>query len=67
MPSDDSKASTRDDPLFLADNLTRFLRVAVLLSIWRVLFAGKGTVSGMSVDSVLTYTLIVGVFWQQLG
>jgi ABC-2 type transport system permease protein len=44
----------------------RFLRVAVLLSIWRMVLAGKGTTSGMTVGSVLTYTLIAEAFAEQL-
>ncbi|MCZ6675983.1 MAG: ABC-2 family transporter protein [Candidatus Poribacteria bacterium] len=53
--------------LFLMDYLLRFLRVTVLLSIWRVILASKGEVSGMTLESVLTYTLISEVFSQQLA
>jgi viologen exporter family transport system permease protein len=56
-----------DSPLFLVDYLFRFLRVAVLLALWRVILAGKGTVSGMTLDAVLTYTLIAEVFGGQLA
>ncbi len=56
-----------DSPLFLLDYLLRFLRVAVLLAIWRAILAGKGTVSGMTMESVLTYTLIAEVFAGQLA
>jgi len=56
-----------DSPLFLLDYLLRFLRVAVLLSIWRTILAGKGEVSGMTMESVLTYTLIAEVFAEQLS
>jgi ABC-2 type transport system permease protein len=56
-----------DSPLFLIDCLLRFLRVVVLLSIWRTLMAGKGTVSGMTLEAVLTYTLIAEVFSEQLA
>jgi hypothetical protein len=38
----------------------------MLLSIWRIIFAGKGTVSGMTLGAVLPYTLIAEVFGQQL-
>lgn len=55
-----------DSPLFLLDFLLRLLRVAVLLSIWRLLLAGKGTVSGMTLPDVLIYTLIAEVFAEQL-
>jgi ABC-2 type transport system permease protein len=58
---------TGDSPLFLMDYLLRFLRVAVMLSIWRILFAGKGTVSGMTLETVLTYALIAEVFAEPLA
>ena len=56
-----------DSPLFLLDYLLRLLRVIVLLSIWRTILAGKGAVSGMTLGSVLTYTLIAEVFASQLS
>jgi ABC-2 type transport system permease protein len=56
-----------DSPLFLLDYLLRFLRVAVLLSIWRTILAGEGAVSGMTTASVLTYTLIAEVFAEPLA
>src|SRR5437773_6540279 len=56
-----------DSPLFLMDYFLRFLRVAVLLSIWRAILAGRGTTSGMTLGSVLTYTLIAEVFGDQLA
>jgi ABC-type uncharacterized transport system permease subunit len=55
-----------DSSLFVMDYLLRFLRVAVLLSLWRTLLAGKGVVSGMTLSSVLTYTLIAEVFAEPL-
>lgn len=58
---------TGDSPLFLLDYLLRLLRVVALLSIWRALLAGKGPVSGMTLASVLTYTLIAEVFSGQLS
>src|SRR5206468_1786480 len=56
-----------DSPLFLMDYLLRFLRVALLLSIWRTLLAGRGMVSGLTLPEVLTYTLISEVFAEQLA
>ena len=56
-----------DSPLFLMDYLLRFLRVAVLLSIWRAILAGRGTTAGMTIGSVLTYTLIAEVFGEQFA
>jgi ABC-2 type transport system permease protein len=52
--------------IFVLEYLLRFLRVAVLLSLWRVILAGKGPVSGMTLPTVLTYTLISEVFAEQL-
>ena len=51
-----------DSPLFLVDYLLRLLRVVVLLSIWRTIFAGRGPVGGMTLGAVLTYTLAAEVF-----
>src|SRR3954466_11576533 len=56
-----------DSPLFLIDYLLRLLRVIVLLSLWRTILAGKGTVSGMSLDAVRASTLIAEVFAAQLS
>src|SRR5262245_30268367 len=56
-----------DSPLFLLDYLLRFLRVAVLLALWRVILADKGPESGMTLEAVLTYTLIAEVFGAQLA
>ncbi len=56
-----------DSPLFLLDYLLRFLRVAVLLALWRSILAGKGEVSGMTMASVLTYTLVAEVFAEPLS
>ena len=56
-----------DSPLFLLDYLIRFLRVAVLLSIWRMILTDRGVVSGMTLASVLTYTLIAEAFAEQLS
>ncbi|HEX5417246.1 MAG TPA: ABC-2 family transporter protein [Chloroflexota bacterium] len=56
-----------EGPLFLMDYLLRFLRVAVLLALWRIILADKGTVSGMTLDDVLTYTLLAEVFAEPLA
>lgn len=55
-----------DNPLFLLDYLIRILRVIVLLSLWRIILDGKGVVSGMTIEAVLTYTFMAEVFRQQL-
>lgn len=56
-----------DSPLFLLDYLLRLLRVAVLLALWRTIFAGRGPASGMSLGLVLTYTLTAEVFAEPLA
>lgn len=56
-----------DSPLFLLDYALRLLRVTLLLSVWRILLAGRGDVGGMSLRAVLTYTLIAEVFAEMLS
>ncbi len=56
-----------DSPLFGVDYLLRFMRVALLLAIWRTLFHGRLAVSGLPLSAVLTYTLIAEVFADPLG
>jgi ABC-2 type transport system permease protein len=56
-----------DSALFWLEYLLRLLRVAVLLSLWRMLFAGRGAVSGMTLGAVLTYTLVAEAFAEQLS
>lgn len=48
--------------LFLLDYLLRVLRVLLLLAVWRTLFAAHTTVGGMTLATVLTYTLVSEVF-----
>lgn len=55
-----------DSVLFIADYVLRLARVVVLLSLWRVLMAGHGSVSGMTLATLLTYTLIAESFAEQL-
>jgi ABC-2 type transport system permease protein len=52
--------------LFVLDYLLRFLRVAVLLALWRIILPHHGAVSGMTLAAVLTYTLIAEVCAEQL-
>ena len=56
-----------DSPLFVLEYALRLLRVLVLLSLWRMILEGRPPSSGMSLGSVLTYTLIGEVFAQQLA
>jgi ABC-2 type transport system permease protein len=51
-----------DSPLFVVDYLLRFLRVALLLAIWHTLFQHRNMAAGLSLASVLTYTLIAEAF-----
>lgn len=53
-----------DGPLFLIDYLLRALRVAVLISIWRSLLTARPGVSPLSLDQLLTYTVISEAFVQ---
>jgi ABC-type uncharacterized transport system permease subunit len=55
-----------DGPLLLIDYLIRVLRVVLLLAIWRTLLAPGQAVEGVTLSSVLTYTLIAAVFADQL-
>jgi ABC-2 type transport system permease protein len=52
---------------FALDYVLSFLRVAVLLAIWRAVLAGREGEGGMSTAAVLTYTLAAAVFGHQLG
>jgi ABC-type uncharacterized transport system permease subunit len=55
-----------ESPLFLADYVLRFVQVAVLLTLWRVVLGGQTQDAGMSLAAVLTYTLIAQAFADQL-
>ena len=55
-----------DNPLFLLNYLLHFVRVAVLLALWRLILAGKGEVSGLTLPAVLTYTLLAEAFYEPL-
>jgi ABC-2 type transport system permease protein len=56
-----------EGPLFLVDYLLRFARVVVLLSLWRLLFEERPVVAGLTLASVLTYTLIAEAFSDQVA
>ena len=43
------------------------VRVLLLISVWRSILTGRGLIGGMSLDDVLTYTLISEVFKGQLS
>src|SRR5688500_5439462 len=46
--------------------LLRLLRVALLVAVWRAVYAGKGEVDGLVLAQVLTYTVIAEAFQAQL-
>jgi ABC-2 type transport system permease protein len=55
-----------DNPLFALDYILRLVRVAVLLALWRIILQGRGPIDGLTIGSVLTYTLIAEVFSEPL-
>ena len=55
-----------DSPLFIMDYLLRILRVAVLLSLWRVLLPHGEAASGLTLPLLLTYSLLAEAFAEQL-
>src|SRR5262245_1738000 len=59
-------APISDGPLLLLDYLMHGLRVVLLLSIWRTLLEPGQSVEGVTLGSVLTYTLIAAVFADQV-
>ncbi|MBI5877470.1 MAG: ABC-2 family transporter protein [Chloroflexi bacterium] len=56
-----------EDSLFVVQYIFRFLRVVVLLAVWRTVLEGRTEVAGMTAAAVLTYTLIAEVFAEQLA
>lgn len=62
----ESASAVGEDSLFIVQFVSRFLRVVVLLSIWRIVLAGQGALAGLTIQAVLTYTLVEEVFAEQL-
>src|SRR5919202_637414 len=60
-------ALTGDSLYFLLVYVLRFLRVAVLLAVWRAVLSGRGPEAGMSLPSTVTFTLTAAVFGSQLS
>jgi ABC-type uncharacterized transport system permease subunit len=60
-------AEAAEGLLFLLDYLLRLLRVAVLLSLWRTVMAGRGEVGGLTLAALLTYTLVGEAFARMLN
>jgi len=61
-----AKSYMGDSPHFLLTSLLRLIRVAILLSLWRVLLKNIPIVNGMTLPALLTYTLIAEVFAEQM-
>lgn len=51
-----------DGAWVLIDYLVRVMRVVLLVSIWRTVMPAVGEVGGMTLGSVLTYTLVAAAF-----
>ena len=51
----------------MGDFALRLFHVAILLSLWRTVMAGQGVVAGMSLEAVLTYTMVAAIFADQLS
>ncbi len=57
-----------DSPYFLLDSLLRLLRVALLLSLWKLLLQGRTEAGeGLTLPTLLTYTLIAEAFAEQMA
>jgi ABC-type uncharacterized transport system permease subunit len=56
-----------ESPFFLFNYLLGFAWVAILLTLWRAVLAGRGEVSGMTLGAVLTYTLLAQALGNQLN
>ena len=62
-----ASAFVGDSRLFLFDYALRLLRVLLLLALWRQILGPGDEVSGYTIATVLTYTLIGEVFAEQLA
>ncbi|MBC7526777.1 MAG: hypothetical protein H7308_04435, partial [Chthonomonadaceae bacterium] len=57
-----------DSPHFLLNELLRLIRVALMLSLWRILLKDRPEgVDGMTLSTLLTYTLIAELFAEQMA
>jgi ABC-type uncharacterized transport system permease subunit len=62
-----ASSAVGESKLFLLDYLLRVGRVVVLLAIWRTVLPAHGTVSGMTLAAVLTYTVVSEAFAEQMA
>jgi ABC-2 type transport system permease protein len=56
-----------DSPFFLLTYALRLLRVVVLLALWHIILADHTLAGPMSLQAVLTYTVVAEVFADQLA
>lgn len=61
----ESASLTGESSYFIIGYVFRFFRVVVLLSLWHTILAGKSD-TALTLDAVLTYTLISEIFAEQL-
>jgi ABC-2 type transport system permease protein len=59
-------ATVGESPVFLLDYLLRALRVAVLLSLWRIVIGARPDASPVALQAVLCYALLAEAFADQL-
>ena len=70
-----TSAAADGGAFLLLDYVLRLLRVALLLSVWRMILAGQttpaggdvGAATGLALDTILTYTLVAAVFADPLA
>jgi len=63
----EASGSAGENASALVGLIFRIVRVVVLLSVWRAIFAAKPTEVGLSIEAILTYTLIAEIFADQLS
>ncbi len=55
-----------DNTIFVLDYALRFIRVLVLLALWRIILTGRPPIGDLTIERVLTYTLISEAFSELL-
>src|SRR5438105_167671 len=63
----EATSTVGEDSLFLVQFVFRFVRVVVLLAVWRTVLAGRAETGGLTLGALLTYTLIAEAFAEQLS
>lgn len=63
----EANGSAGENSYFIVRFVFRILRVIVLLSVWRAIFAAKPQVLEQPMEVILTYTLIAEIFAEQLS